>query len=96
MNNYTGIMDYLDGCQLFDKTVLEYNSIRHFILNMQDRYDQIIKKLWTEKQFRLYQKFTIDHRDCGLFLKLNLIEDPNENKSGSQSIQTEIIKADSG
>jgi hypothetical protein len=95
MNNYISIMDYLDnGCGLFDKTMLEYNSIRHFILNMQDRYDQVIKKLWTEKQFRLYQKFTIDHRDCGLFLKLNLIEDVNEDKSDSQSIQTEVIKKD--
>ena len=95
MNNYTSIMDYLDGCQLFDKTILEYNSIRHFVLNMQDRYDQVVKKLWTEKQFRLYQKFTIDHRDCGLFLKLNLIEEPNENQPNSQSISAKTIETNS-
>lgn len=95
MNNYVSIMDYLDNCQLFDKTILEYNSIRHFVLNMQDRYDQVVKKLWTEKQFRLYQKFTIDHRDCGLFLKLNLIEEPNENQPNSQSISAKIIETNS-
>jgi hypothetical protein len=81
LNNYTEIMDYLDGCQLFDKTLLEYNSVRHVILNLQDKYDQVVKKLWTERQFRLYQKFVIDHKDCGVYLKLKIIEEEEIDSS---------------
>lgn len=67
-------MDYLDGCKLFDQTILEYNSVRNIIFNLQDKFDQVVKKLWTEKQFRLYQKFVVDHKDCGVYLKLKLAE----------------------
>jgi hypothetical protein len=81
INNYNEIMNYLDSCQLFDKTLLEYNSVRHIILNLQDKFDQVVKKLWTEKQFRLYQKFIIDHRDCGVYLKLKFTQEQEKSDS---------------
>jgi hypothetical protein len=68
------IMNYIDRCQLFDKVMLEYNAIRHFIHNMYDNFDQPFRKLWSEKQYRLYQKFVIDHRDCGLFIRLDFAD----------------------
>lgn len=72
LNKYNEMMDYLDTCRLFDKPLLEFNAIRHFIHNLQDRFDQIDKPLWLPKKFELYQKFVIDHRHCGLFIKLVL------------------------
>jgi hypothetical protein len=72
---YSDVMEYLDGCQLFDRPVLDYNAVRHFIFNMQSRFDQVVKKLWTEKQFTLYQKFVIDHKDCGVFIRLELSDE---------------------
>lgn len=65
-------MNYLDSCRLFDRQLLDYNAIRGFIHNLYNKFDQPTRKLWSEKQFRLYQKFVIDHKDCGLFIKLDV------------------------
>lgn len=67
---YQEMMDYFDGLQLFDRTLLEYNAVRHFIFNMQDKFGFSTRKLWSEKMFCLYQKFTLEHKDCGLCLRL--------------------------
>ncbi len=76
--NYEEIMDYLDKMQLFDRQVMNYNAARHFIHNMQDKFDLPTKRLWSEKMFMLYQKFVIDHKDCGVFVKLQLPDDEND------------------
>lgn len=83
--NYTDLMNYLDTCRLFDKPIFDYNSVRHFIFNLRDKYDQPMKRLWSEKKFELLQKFTIDHRHCGLYVKLILVDpeivsEPDEPK----------------
>jgi len=72
INRYNDMMDYFDSCRLFDKPLLEFNAIRHFVYNLQDRYDQINKRLWTNQKFDLYQKFVIDHRHCGLIIRLEV------------------------
>lgn len=69
---YNEMMNYFDQCRLFDRPMFDLNSIRHLIFNLQDRFDQPTKKLWTEKKFQVYQKFIIDHRHCGLYIKLVL------------------------
>lgn len=70
--NYNGMMDYFDQCRLFDKPMFDVNAIRHFIFNLQNNYDQLTKPIWSPKKFELYQKFILDHRHCGLQLKLRL------------------------
>lgn len=74
LDRYNEMMDYFDGCRLFDRPMFEYNAIRHFIHNLQDRFDQVAvgRRLWSEKQYNLYQKFIIDHRFCGLYVRLDL------------------------
>lgn len=67
-------MEYLDNMQLFDRVMLDYNSIRHLVFNMQDKFTLTTKKLWSEKMFLLYQKFVIDHKSCGIFIDLDLSE----------------------
>lgn len=73
--NYNTMMDYFDQCRLFDKAMFDMNAIRHFVHNLQDRFDQVSRPLWTPKKFELYQKFIVEHRHCGLILKLTLPEE---------------------
>ncbi len=80
LHQYKEIMDFLDGHRLFDRPMFDYNAVRHFIFNMQEKFDQPNRKLWTEKKFQLYQKFTYDHRNCGIFIKLILAEEEAEKE----------------
>lgn len=76
LDKYNEIMDYLENCRLFDRPMFEYSPIAHFIKNMQDRYDQIAtgRRLWSEKQYNLYLKFIAEHRLCGIYIKLVLLD----------------------
>lgn len=88
LTDYNGMMDYFDQCCLFDRPMFDINAIRHFVHNMQDRYDQVIKTLWSTKEFELYQKFIIDHKRCGLFIKLRLpVEKVPESDWTSSSLK---------
>ena len=79
--NYLEIMDYLDTMQLFDRVMLDYNATRHFVFKMQDKFKTVTNKLWTEKMFLLYQKFVIDHKNCGIFIDLKLSDDQQTNET---------------
>lgn len=72
-------MNYLEICRLFDKPLFDYNSIRHCIFNLRDQFEQPTRRLWSEKRFHSLEKFTIEHRHCGLILKLLLTEEPVNN-----------------
>lgn len=80
VEHHNEMMDYFDSCRLFDRAMFEYSAIRHFVHNLQDRFDQVAvgKRLWSEKQYTLYQKFIIDHRFCGLYVRLDLNLPVNE------------------
>ena len=73
LNNLDEILAYLDNLGLFDKPMLNNNTIRHLIYNLQDRYDQKIKRLWTESQYSLLERFILMHKPCGLYVKLVLV-----------------------
>lgn len=76
LDKYNEIMDYLETCRLFDRPIFEYSTLAHFIKNMQDRYDQVAvgRRLWSEKQYNLYLKFIAEHRLCGCYIKLALLD----------------------
>jgi hypothetical protein len=77
IDHFDDMMDYFESCRLFDRPMFEMTPIRHFVFNMQEKYDQLSigRKLWSEKKFNLYQKFILDHRFCGLYVKLVLNKD---------------------
>lgn len=83
LDNYDDIMDYLDVCRLFDKPAFDFNTIRHVLQNLQGRFDQVSlgRKLWSEKQVELYQRFIIEHKSCGLYLKLQLTQQEKQIKT---------------
>lgn len=83
-SNYTEIMDYLDSMQLFDRVMMDYNAIRHFIFDMQNKFELPMRKLWSEKMFLLYQKFVIDHKDCGLFIDLEMPSDEADEEKATE------------
>ncbi|MDP2683529.1 MAG: hypothetical protein Q8P20_00580 [bacterium] len=78
--HYSAMMDYFDILQLFDRQIMNYNTVRHFVHNMQEKFDLPSKRLWSEKMFLLYQKFVIDHKDCGVYIKLQLSDDIYDKK----------------
>ena len=73
LENYNEILNYFDNCKLFDKPIFDTNAIKNIIKTMQEKYDQVKKRLWHEKQYRKFEKFIQVHRDCGLYLKLELV-----------------------
>lgn len=93
MEGYNQMMDYFSSCRLFDRPLFELNSVRHLIFNLQDKYDQKNGRLWTEKNFTLYQKFIIDHRPCGVFVKLILDETTQETVKANVEEERILIKA---
>jgi hypothetical protein len=95
LDKYNEIMDYLENCRLFDRPIFEYSTIAHFIKNMQDSYDQIAvgRRLWSEKQYNLYLKFIAEHRICGCYVKLSLL-DQKEAEPPKLQEKGVIIKAE--
>lgn len=71
---YNEIWEYLESVGLVDKPMLNINAIMHLVYNLQERYDQKVKKLWTESKFNNIEKFIQLHKSCGLYAKLLLVE----------------------
>lgn len=66
------IWDYLEAVRLLDKPLIDINAIRNLVYKMQDKFDQKIKKLWSEKEFNSIERFIHMHKSCGMFVKLEL------------------------
>ena len=88
LENYNGMMDYFDTCRLYDKPTFDFNAIRHILQNMQERFDQLAtgRRLWSEPKVQLHQKFLMDHRFCGLYLKLALANEDEKEEPEEKSI----------
>lgn len=69
---YNDMMEFFDNLKLFDRTIFDLNSSRHIIFNLKDRFEMPHKPLWHDKMFNLYQKFILEHKNCGIFIKLEL------------------------
>lgn len=87
--NYNSIMDFFDSYKLYDKPIFDINSVRHCLKSMQDQFDQFDKRLWHEKKYKNFEKFICNHRDCGLYLKLEM--DLKENISEKSVVDEKII-----
>ena len=87
LDNYDSMMDYFEGLRLFDKPIFDYNAIRHIVSNMQERYDQKFKRLWSEKYYHLIERFTVTHRPCGIYVKLILVNSLLDEKTETEPEQ---------
>lgn len=73
--NVNGIMDYFEALKLFDRPVLDQNAIRHLIYNLQDRFDQKFKRIWTDHEYHLLERFMQMHKPCGMYAQLILVQE---------------------
>ncbi len=79
---FSEIMDFLDGCKLFDKALFDFNAIRNFIFTFKQKFELPTNPVWHEQKYTNYQKFLISHKNCGLFLKLEI---PSENAEKTET-----------
>lgn len=84
------IMNYLDNCKMFDKPLYDYNAIRNFLSRFRQKFESPLAPVWIERKYNAYQKFAIDHKNCGLVLRLS-IQKPEVNND-SEKNSSNILK----
>ena len=98
INDYQAVMDYLDSCGLFDKPIFDHNSVKHFIYNMQNKFNYVGRPLWLPTKFTTYEKFVHEHKMCGVYIKLCMskkniqVEEKSIFIPGKQELQDPKIK----
>ena len=70
--------------------MLDQNAIRHLIYNLQDRFDQKFKRLWTDHEYHLLERFIQMHKPCGLYAQLILV--PQQEESNPDAEQVSFVK----
>ena len=85
LTNFQKLAEYLDKVNLFDRPMLDNNAIRHVLYNLQDRFDQKTKRLWTDHQYNLLERFMQTHKPCGFYLKTILSLEENEEDQPNPS-----------
>ena len=73
--NIEGVMNYLDAVKIFDRPMLDNNSIRHTVYHLQDKFDQKFKRLWNDHEFSLLERFMHMHKPCGMYLQVILVQE---------------------
>lgn len=67
------ISEYLDSNYgLFDRPL--YNGVHSAIFNIQEKFSERGKPVFSERVFRWMEEFCIMHSKCGLYLRLELVE----------------------
>lgn len=64
------IADYFNKIKLFDVPLRDYNAIQGFLATFKMKFQSPIKPAWSKQTFENYQKFTINHRSCDLYIRL--------------------------
>jgi hypothetical protein len=83
--NIDGVIDYLEAVRLFDRPMLDQNAVRHLIYNLQDRFDQKFKRLWTDHEYNLIERFIHMHKQCGVYAQLIIVlEEDQQTKDKEQ------------
>ena len=86
---YEELSKHLDSLRLFEKPIININTVRHVLFNIKNKYDYVTRPIWTEQEFKTLEQFTIEHKKCGLYLKLGLISadfDPCGCKEHAESV----------
>ena len=68
------IKNYLDTVyRMYDKPL--YNNVHTCVWNVQEKFSDVGKSVFDKMLFKRIEGFCILHRQCGLFLKLKLMEE---------------------
>ncbi len=69
---YQDLCAFLEGLRLYDRPLLDFNGVRNALFRIQDTFDQGPRRLWDEPKFHLLERFTLTHKPCGIYLKLQV------------------------
>jgi hypothetical protein len=64
------IITYLKALRLFETKLQDYNAARRVLFNIKEKYYQGYKPILDEQYFKLIEKFTINHKECGIYLSI--------------------------
>ena len=80
LEDHDFLVKYLQTVRLFSRKIIDYNAVRNVLFKIQNNFLQGYKPMWDAKRFRLMENFTIQHRPCGVYLSLELLDEPPEVK----------------
>lgn len=78
--NYEGVMNYFDAVNMFEKPMLDQNAIRHLVYHLQDKFDQKLRRLWTDHEYHLIERFMHMHKPCGMYAQLIVTDETREDR----------------
>jgi hypothetical protein len=84
--NSDGIITYFDAVKLFDRPMLDQNSIRNLIYHLQDRFDQKFKRLWNDHEYHLLERFMQMHKPCGMYAQLIMVQEDSQQPQVTEDI----------
>lgn len=84
IEDFHKLVEYLECVHLFDRPLLEQSSVKHLVYNIQNKFDQKFRRLWTDHQFNLLERFMVMHKPCGYFAKLILVPEEIDIKEPEQ------------
>ena len=72
--SFSEVVDYLEAVRLFERPMIDYNAIRNLVYKLQDTFDQKVKRLWSERDYNIIERFIVMHRSCGLYSRLVCVQ----------------------
>ena len=63
------LANYLKAFSIYDRPVKDYNAIRRMLFTIKDKYTYRHKPIWDDNYFKLLEEFTINHKNCGLYVR---------------------------
>jgi len=73
-------MNYFDAVNMFEKPMLDQNAIRHLVYHLQDKFDQKLRRLWTDHEYHLIERFMHMHKPCGMYAQLIVTDETREDR----------------
>lgn len=68
--NINEMLIYFKSLNLHIYPLKDYNAVRRVLFNLNEKFPQNFKPIWDEKYFHQLEEFTINHKKCGIYLKI--------------------------
>lgn len=95
LDNFDKIIEYFENLRLFDRPIMDQNAIRHLLFNLQNKFYQKMRPMWTETKFRTLEKYLQMHKMCGVYARLILVQEEQESQIIKEKEEPSIyIKAE--
>lgn len=75
LDQFDQIVEYFENLRLFDRPIMDQNALRHLIHNLQKKYFQNIKPIWSQSKFTSMEKYLHMHGQCGVYARLIVVQE---------------------